>query len=117
MYAFSVSGLWPFISFHPFLMQVVRTTEQKVSVDENGAAATINADSDYVEIYNKGPDTAYFRTDGTTPTAGAAGNADEVRSGPSGMRMVPVPGITSIDFINSATETSELIIREIYTQD
>lgn len=98
-------------------MGIRRTTEQTASISTSVVSVSINEDADFIEIYNKGANTAYFRTDGTAPTAGAAGNADEVRTGVSGMRVVPVPGITTVKFICDTAESAELVIREIYTDE
>lgn len=73
------------------------------------ASVTAAAPTLYIELVNKGGNSVYFRTDGTTPTAGATGNADVLLNGDS--RIVQPANITAIKFICSAGETATVFYR------
>lgn len=62
-------------------VRLQRITEGIVSVDDDPVVNLDTANTEKIELTNKGPNTVYFRTDGTTPTAQAAGNSDQLASG------------------------------------
>src|SRR5687768_1454219 len=86
-----------------------RITDGTVSVDDAPVVVIDTAGTEKVELTNKGPNTVYFRTDGTDPTPGAAGNADQLASGSK----VTLDGgkIIDVELINAAGETSTVFYR------
>src|SRR3712207_5329934 len=58
-----------------------RVTEGILSVDDSPVVNLDTAGSEKIELTNKGPNTVYFRTDGTTPTTKARGTPDRRASG------------------------------------
>src|SRR4051812_27180907 len=61
-----------------------RVTEGIVSAS-NTPLTLDTGNAEMIELVNKGPNTIFFRTDGTTPTVGVTGNADH---GASGSRLI-----------------------------
>lgn len=65
--------------------------------------------NEYVELTCKGPSNAYFRVDGTAPTAGVAGNADQIT--PGQVRLVYYGNTKTIKFICSSGESATVFYR------
>src|SRR5687768_2871238 len=86
-----------------------RVTEGILSVDDSPVVNLETTGSEKIELTNKGPNTVYFRTDGTTPTAQAAGNADQLASG---AKVTLENGkIDDLKFLCHTAETSTVFYR------
>ena len=86
-----------------------KVTEQTDSVSSASVTTRDTGNTEKIEITNKGPNTVYFRTDGTTPTAGASGNADQLASG--GNRIIEQAEIANLKMICASTETATVFTR------
>ena len=86
-----------------------RDTEGTVAVDSSAVQTLDTGNCEKIELVNKGPNTVYFRTDGTTPTTGAAGNADQLASGAS--RVIENATIANVKLKCAAAETSTVFYR------
>jgi hypothetical protein len=90
-------------------VQLQRITEGILSVDEDPVQNLDTANCEKIELTNKGTNTVYFRCDGTTPTAQAAGNADQLASGAN--RVIERGLITDIKFICHTGESATIFFR------
>ncbi len=85
-----------------------RDTEANTSA--SAVVATLDTgNTEKIYLMNKGPDTVFFRTDGTTPTALAAGNGDQLISGAS--ILIEDAKITSVKFICDTAKTATVFSR------
>src|SRR4051812_48406621 len=86
-----------------------RDTEGTVSVDNSGVQTLDTGNCEAIELTNKGPNTVYFRTDGTTPTTGASGNSDQLTSGEH--RVISNASIANFKMKCASTETATVFYR------
>lgn len=86
-----------------------RVTEGISSVDDNPVVTLDTGGCEKIELVNKGPNTVYFRTDGTTPTSGASGNGDQLTSGQS--TIIAGGDIDSVKMICAAGESATVFHR------
>jgi hypothetical protein len=84
-------------------------TEGTQSASNAGVTTIDTAGVEKIQLTNKGPNTVYFRTDGTDPTSGVAGNADQLVSGAK----VEIQGgrVASVKLICAAAETATVFYR------
>jgi hypothetical protein len=97
--------------------RVYQIAEGTISVGTSAAtASSINSVNlsvaHKIEIVNKGPNEAYYRLDGTTPTADANGNADMIPA--NEQRLLEKAECSSIKHIASAGESATLFVRLYY---
>lgn len=84
-------------------------TEDMLLVDDSPVVNLDTVGAEKIELSNKGPNTVYFRTDGTTPTAQATGNADQLTIG---QRLTLDGGnISDVKFICHTAETANVAVR------
>jgi len=86
-----------------------RITEDILSVDDNPVVNLDTLGAEKIELTNKGPNTVYFRCDGTTPTAQASGNADQLVSGAN--RVMDGGKIADVKFICHTAEAATVFYR------
>jgi hypothetical protein len=90
-------------------VELQRITEGTLSVDDDPVVNLETANCERIELTNKGANTVYFRCDGTTPTAQASGNADQLASGAN--RVIERGLITDIKFICHSGESATVFYR------
>lgn len=86
-----------------------RITETTSSITDSAATNLDTGNAEKIELVNKGPNTVYFRCDGTTPTAGASGNADQITSGSSSI--IEKGKITDVKMICDSGESATVFSR------
>jgi hypothetical protein len=86
-----------------------RITEGILSVDNDPVVNLETEGAEKIELVNKGPNTVYFRADGTTPTAQASGNGDQIASG--GRVTIEKAKITDVKFLCHTAETATVFYR------
>ncbi len=89
-----------------------RITELTLTIDDDPVVNLDTAGAEYLEFKNKGSKSAYFRTDGTTPTSGEAGNGDELES--KERLFIPLGNISDVKFICASGESTTVFCR-LYT--
>jgi hypothetical protein len=86
-----------------------KITEGMELVDDTPVVNIDTAGAEKIELHNKGPNTVWFRTDETTPTALATGNGDQLTIG---QRLIIEDGkIDNVKLITSAGETANVAWR------
>ena len=86
-----------------------RVTEGTVSVSDAGVTNIDTGNSEKITLMNKGANKAYFRCDGTTPTAGAAGNGDVLTV--ETLRTISVGKIEDVKLICDTGESATVFYR------
>jgi hypothetical protein len=93
--------------------KIKNTSTYRVSegiVTASNTVATLDAgNAEKIELVNKGPNTVFFRTDGTLPTVGASGNADQLASG--SRLTIENATIASVKMICNPAETATVYYR------
>jgi hypothetical protein len=85
-----------------------RDTEGIVSAS-NTVATLDTGNAEKIELVNKGPNTIFFRTDGTTPTVAASGNADQLASG--SRLVIENDTVANVKIICNPAETATVFYR------
>lgn len=83
-------------------------TEGTLSVSTSVVSLDVKY-NEYVELTCKGPNNVYWRADGTAPTAGASGNADQIT--PGQVRLLYYGKTATLKFICASAESATVFYR------